>query len=88
MFLVHFFDQNEYEFIMSMHSDFAAAERAYEALLREYVVEPGTTLPPKADWCCLANKHTGEGVKLYRIECDGETAEEIGLSSSEDLATA
>jgi hypothetical protein len=47
MYIVHFFDQANYEFIMSLHSTLAAAEAAYEALLRHYVIEDGETLPPQ-----------------------------------------
>jgi hypothetical protein len=87
MYLVHFFDQDNCEFIMSLHSARAAAEAAYEALLRHFVIEDGETLPPKARWDELCDRN-GESPHLYKIECDGEPAEEISLSNSEDLATA
>ena len=87
MYLVHFFDQDNYEFVMSLHSTRAAAEAAYEALLRHYVIEDGEDLPPKATWHALSDNN-GEGVHLYKIECDGEPAEKISLSTNENLATA
>ena len=34
MFLVIFLDASRYEFVTSLHSNLAAAEAAYEALLR------------------------------------------------------
>jgi hypothetical protein len=87
MYLVHFFDQRNYEFIMSLHSTLAAAEGAFEALLRHYVIEDGEALPPKATWDELFDD-SGESPHLYKIEYDGEPAEKISLSNSEDLATA
>jgi hypothetical protein len=87
MYIVHFFDQANYEFIMSLHSSIEAAEAAFAALLRRFVVEDGATLPPKADWIGLCDHH-GENPHIYKIECDGKPAEEIQLSGSEDLATA
>jgi hypothetical protein len=47
MYLVLFFDQANYQFITSLHSTRAAAEAAYEAFLRHYVIEDGETLPPE-----------------------------------------
>ena len=50
MYLTIFLDANRYEFVTSLHSNLAAAEAAYEDLLREFVLEDGEPLPPKADW--------------------------------------
>jgi hypothetical protein len=85
MYLVHYLDQYTYDQPMSLHSTRAAAEAAFEALLRQYIVKDGEPLPPKEDWGVLHDVH-GESVRLYKIECDGGPAEEINLS--EDLATA
>jgi hypothetical protein len=87
MYLVLFFDQANYQFITSLHSTRAAAETAYEAFLRRYVIEDGETLPPKASWGELFDRY-GETPHLYTIMCDGKPAAEISLSNSEDLATA
>jgi hypothetical protein len=85
MYLVLFLDQNNYEFITSLHSTRAGALAAYEAKLRHYVLEGSEDLPPKTTWHVLSDDN-GEGVHLYRIECDGGLGEEIFLGSSEDLA--
>lgn len=85
MFLVHFLDQNSYEFVMSLHSTRAAAKAAYEALLRRFVVEEGQPLPPKGEWDALFDDN-GEGVHLYRVTCDGEPAEWIKIE--EDAVAA
>jgi hypothetical protein len=82
MFIVHFCDQHNYEFYMTLHSTRAAAEAAYEALLRRFVIEG--ELPPKATWGALCDD-CGEGVHIYEIELDGKHAKRISLS---DLATA
>ena len=50
MYLTIFLDANRYEFVTSLHLNLAAAEAAYEDLLREFVLEDGEPLPPKADW--------------------------------------
>jgi len=84
MYLVLFLDQHNYEFNVSLHSSLAAAEAAFEALMRRFVIAPGETLPPKATWVGLCDR-CGENPHLYRIECDGELGEEIHLS---DLAAA
>ena len=47
MYLVLFLDQDAYQFVMSLHSTRAAAEAAFEALLRRFVIEDGEALPPK-----------------------------------------
>ena len=39
MYLALFLKQDAYQFVMSLHSTRAAAEAAYEALLRHYVIE-------------------------------------------------
>ena len=82
MYVVLFLDQNNYEFIVSLHSSLPRAEAAYEALLRRFVVKPCETLPPKASWGGLFDG-CGESPHVYRIECDGKPGEEISLS---DLA--
>jgi hypothetical protein len=87
MYLVLFFDQNNYRFITSLHSTLPAAEAAFEDLLRHFVVVNGEPLPPKARWRELCDD-CGENPHIYKIECDAEPAEEISLSGSEDLATA
>jgi hypothetical protein len=84
MYLVLFLDQSNYEFNVSLHSSLTAAEAAFEALMRRFVIKPGETLPPKATWVGLCDNY-GENPHLYRIQCDGEPGEEIRLS---DLATA
>jgi hypothetical protein len=86
MYLVIFLDSDSYEFHASLHSSFATAESAFEARLREFVIPPGADLPPnKATWHALCDR-CGEGVRIYRIECDGEPAEEIFLGSSKNQA--
>jgi hypothetical protein len=86
MFLVIFLDQDNYEFNVSLHPSLGAAEAAFEALMREFVIAPSETLPPKATWGGLCDD-CGETPHLYKIECDGKPAEEIRLSSnSEDQA--
>jgi hypothetical protein len=86
MYLALFLNQDSYEFIVSLHSTRAAAEAAYEASLRRYVIaKDGEDLPPKATWHVLSDNN-GEGVHLYRIECDGGLGEEIFLGSSEVAA--
>jgi hypothetical protein len=87
MYLVLFLDQDNYEFIASLHSTRPAAEAAFEALLRRFIVADDEALPPKASWDELSDRN-GESPHLYRIECDREPAEQISLSNSEDLATA
>jgi hypothetical protein len=87
MYSVLYLEQTNYRFIVSLHSTLAAAEAAFEALLRRFVIANGETLPPKADWSELFDEY-GESPHLYKIECDGKPAEEISLSNSEDLATA
>jgi hypothetical protein len=74
MYLVLFLDQHNYEFITTLHSTREAAEAAYEALMKRFNVDVET----------MSDKH-GEGPHIYKIECDGKPAEEIG---SEDLAAA
>ena len=99
MYLVHFFDQYDYAFAMSLHSDLAAAEAACESMLRHFNVNksvPGEenwkkllpgTLPSKEHWHELFDD-AGEGVHLYRIARDGGPAEqlEIGASAKEQVA--
>lgn len=87
MYLTLFLDQHNYEFNVSLHSSLAAAEAAFEALMRKFVIAPGETLPPRTAWGGLCDD-CGENPHLYRIECDGELGEEIFLGTSEDLATA
>ena len=70
MYLVHFLNQDNYEFVVSLHSTRAAAEAAYEALLRRYVIEDGEDLPPKATWHVLSDNN-GEGVHLYESNATG-----------------
>ena len=48
MYLVLFLDQDNYEFIASLHSTRPAAEAAFEALLRRFIVADDEALPPKA----------------------------------------
>ena len=75
IWLVHFFDQNNYEFCMSLHTTRAAAEAAVDDLLRHFDIkesmEPNPTTRDELFDSC------GEGVQLYRITCDGDPAEKI-----------
>ena len=86
MYLTIFLDANRYEFVTSLHLNLAAAEAAYEDLLREFVLEDGEPLPPKADWHAACDR-CGENPHIFRIESDGELGEEIFLGNSE-AATA
>jgi hypothetical protein len=75
MYLVLFLDQQDnYEFITSLHSSLPSAEAAFKALLLRFGVNP----EDRCDRC-------GEEPHIYRIECDGKPAEEIFVS---DLAAA
>ena len=47
MFLVIFLDQDNYEFNVSLHPSLGAAEAAFEALMREFVIAPAEPYPPK-----------------------------------------
>jgi hypothetical protein len=89
MYLVLFLDQRNYEFVTSLHATRAEAEAAYEAMLRRfsvvkhpqdgpYDIKNGKLLPPRGKWDGLFD-HYGEGVHLYRIKCDGGSAEEIKI---------
>ena len=77
MYLVLFLDQQDnYEFIISLHSSLPEAEAAYKAFVLRFGVklhEFGVM-----DRC-------GEAPHIYRIECDGKPGEEISIS---DLAAA
>jgi hypothetical protein len=68
MYLVHFFDQANYEFVMTLHPTLATAEAAYQAAVRQYVGRGGFN-------------SCGDPVLLYRIECDGDLATRIRDSS-------
>ena len=85
MYLVHYLDQRNYEFHMSLHSTRAAAVVAYEALLRRFVLEEGQPLPPRGEWFALHDAD-GDPVQLYRVACDGEPAELIDIK--EDVVAA
>ncbi|OLB79559.1 MAG: hypothetical protein AUI16_01025 [Alphaproteobacteria bacterium 13_2_20CM_2_64_7] len=100
MYLIHFFDQSNYEFVMSLHSTREAAEAAIADLLQRFKIDHTASgpdcrgeiislepLPPKARWYELFDD-CGEGVHLYLVECDGGAAEQISLDSGEDLAAA
>jgi hypothetical protein len=87
MYLVLFLDQQNYEFITSLHTTRVAAEAAGAEMLRQYEVvnrfeggrlESDEPLPPSSEWEGLFDAH-GEGVHLYEIEPDGGLAEEITL---------
>lgn len=83
MYLVHFFDQNNYEFIMSLHSTRAAAEAAFEALLRRFVIKDGETLPENWREPCELCDECGESPHMYLIECDGKSAELISINEDD-----
>ena len=94
MYLVLHLDQNDYQFITTLHPTLEGAAARFENLLWEFVLEapaitgesglvPGV-LPPKNKWHDLFNAHTGEGVHIYQIGCDGKPAEEI-FPFSEDV---
>jgi hypothetical protein len=88
MYLVHYFDQHEYEFVMTLHSTRAAAEAAYAALLRRYVIKKGDPLPPKEKWDDLYDEGTGEAVHLYEVNCDdGNEACPIAIVDTECAAS-
>ena len=70
MYLVLFLDQQEnYEFITSLHPSLPSAEAAYAALVRRFGVKFGE------------GDHCGEEPHIYRIECDGNPGEEISVSN-------
>ena len=66
MYLVLFLDQDAYQFVMSLHSTLAAAEKAFEALLRRFVIEDNEPLPAKSRWAGLCDS-CGESVHLFGI---------------------
>ena len=72
MYLTLFLDQHNYAFNVSLHSSLKAAEAAFEALMRKFVIAPGENLPPRAKWVGLCDD-CGENPHLFRIECDGST---------------
>ena len=76
MFLTLCLDADNDEFHVALHSTPAAAEAAFEALLRCYVLEDGETLPPKDEWHTLCND-AGDSPQLYQIECDGKPGQKI-----------
>jgi hypothetical protein len=83
MFLTLFLDADNDEFHVALHSTPAAAEAAFEALLRCYVLEDGETLPPKDEWDTLSNSLTEELPQLYQIECDGKPGQKISPNDLE-----
>jgi hypothetical protein len=91
MYLVRFFDPNEYEFVLSLHTTLAEAEAAYAALLLKHDVNQTSErtytfdLPPKEIWSQLFDEN-GEGVGLYEIKADGKPAKLINeiLDASPD----
>jgi hypothetical protein len=85
MFVALYLDQDNYEFNISLHATRDAAEAALAGLLTTFDIrnttsgELGPGLPPRERWGELFDA-SGEGLHLYRIECDGKLAEEIPLS--------
>jgi hypothetical protein len=78
MYLVLFLDQNSYEFCMSLHTTRAAAEVAVDGLLRHFDVKESMSDNPNPTRDDLFDRN-GEGVHMYRIECDGDPAEQNSI---------
>jgi hypothetical protein len=72
MYLALFLDQSNYEFNVSLHSSLAGAKAAYADMVRHFGVK-------QQDEYCFCDD-AGEAPHIYRIECDGESGEEIFLS--------
>jgi hypothetical protein len=87
MYLTLFFDQNEYEFITSLHTTREAAETAFGDLMQRFVIPDGEPLPPKTTWEDLFDDN-GEVPHLYEIDPDGGPSKQIGLNINSDVATA
>ena len=87
MYLVTFLNQQNSKFITTLHSTRAEAEAAFETLLRRFILTEGGPLPPKAEWnsCSLGDRY-GEGVHLFKVECDGGPAEEIWVVPDQEAA--
>ena len=88
MFLTLFFDQHEYDFNVSLHSTRAAAEAAFEKLLREFVVPEGTPMPARESWPDLFNEETGKPPQIYEIAVDGGPPTDIKHLFYDDYAAA
>jgi hypothetical protein len=87
MFLVHFFNQQDYEFHMSLHTTREAAEAAVNDLLRHFDVKQSMSDNPNPTRDDLFDEN-GEGVHMYVVTCDGDSAEQISIDRTAEAATA